>query len=489
MIFRKSYYFCGLAHKAAIFRKESERKMNLKKMFAAQDMTVGPPWRRIVEFAIPMLVGNLAQQLYSTVDTIVVGKYVGDNALSAVGSAGPILNLMLALFVGIATGTGIVVSQYYGAKDRENLAKSIGNCLTLAGIASIVIMIIGPLAARPLLELLRTPASIIDWCKNYLTIFFLGAAGFTFYNILAGILRGMGDSLSALAFLLLATILNIFLDIWFVAGFNMGVPGVSLATVIAQFLSAIACFFKLIRMKDVFTLKFSDLKLTKDHAMRIIKLGIPSGITQAIFSVSMLVVQKLTNSLGEMVIACNVIVMRVDGFAMMPNMTFGNSMGVYAGQNVGAGKLDRVTKGTKQGMMLAVCTSAVITVILLFFGKYLMVLFTDTEELIALAVKMLRILAFGYICVSVTQVLGGTMRGAGDTVTPMWIGLITTVAMRIPLAYSLAYLTRSPEFPNGRPEALFGSMLITWVLGMIIHYVVFRIGPWKKRLPKEFLNK
>ena len=169
--------------------------MNLNKLFAAQDMTVGPPWRRITEFAVPMLIGNLAQQLYSTVDTIVVGKYVGDLALSAVGSAGPILNLMLALFVGVSTGAGIVVSQYYGAKDRENLAKAIGNCLTLSLIASIVTMIVGPLATRPLLELLGTPESIIDWCQSYLTIFFLGAAGFTFYNILSGILRGMGDSL------------------------------------------------------------------------------------------------------------------------------------------------------------------------------------------------------------------------------------------------------------------------------------------------------
>ena len=459
--------------------------MDLKKMFAAQDMTVGPPWRRITEFAVPMLIGNLAQQLYSTVDTIVVGKYVGDLALSAVGSAGPVLNLLLALFVGVSTGAGIVVSQYYGAKDRENLAKAIGNCLTLSLLASIVTMILGPLVTRPLLELLGTPASIIDWCQSYLTIFFLGAAGFTFYNILSGILRGMGDSLSALAFLLLSTVLNIGLDIWFVAGFHMGVPGVSLATILAQMLSAMFCYVKLIHMKSVFELKRSDLALTKAHAMRIIRLGVPSGITQAIFSVSMLVVQSLTNSLGEMVIACNVIVMRVDGFAMMPNMTFGNALSVYAGQNVGAGKTERVHRGARQGVLLAASTAVVITVVLLFFGKYLMHLFTDTGELIDLSVRMLRILAAGYIAISVSQVLGGIMRGAGDTVSPMWIGLFTTIALRLPLAYGLAYLTRCPEYPNGRPEALFGSLLITWTLGMVIHFVVYRIGPWKKNLPTE----
>lgn len=172
--------------------------MNVRQLFAPRDMTVGPPWKRIMEFAVPMLVGNLAQQLYNTADSIVVGHYVGDNALAAVGSASPILNLLLALFVGIATGAGIVISQNFGAGDREKLSQSIGNCITLAAIASLATMVIGTAVTMPLLRLLDTPASIIDWCGGYLKIFFLGAAGFTFYNILSGILRGMGDSLSAL---------------------------------------------------------------------------------------------------------------------------------------------------------------------------------------------------------------------------------------------------------------------------------------------------
>lgn len=458
-------------------------KMNLNRFFTAQDMTVGKPWKQITQFAVPMLIGNLAQQLYSTVDTIVVGKYVGDNALSAVGSSAPILNLMLALFVGVSTGASIVVSQHYGAKDREALAQSIGNCITLAALASLITMIIGPLLTMPLLRLLNTPESIIYWCRDYLVIFFVGAAGFTFYNILSGILRGLGDSLSALMFLIVATILNIFLDIWFVAKFRMGVAGVSLATVIAQLISAGCCYWKLIRMTDVFRLRGQDLKLNKACALRIIRVGVPSGITQAIFSVSMLVVQTLTNSLGEMVIACNVIVMRVDGFAMMPNMTFGNAMSVYAGQNVGAGKLKRVEDGTKQGMLLATATSAVITLLLVFLGHNLMRLFTQTEALIDLSARMLRILAVGYITMAVSQVLGGVMRGAGDTVTPMWLSLISTVVLRLPLAYGMTYLTRAPETPHGKPEALFGSMLITWVLGAVMHYIAFRSGIWKKKLP------
>ena len=459
-----------------------ERKMNLNRLFTAQDMTAGKPWKQITQFAVPMLIGNLAQQLYNTVDTIVVGKYVGDNALSAVGSASPVLNLMLALFVGVATGAGIVVSQHYGAKNREALAQSIGNCITLAALASVITMVIGPLLTMPLLRLLKTPESILYWCRDYLAIFFLGAAGFTFYNILSGILRGLGDSLSALTFLIVATILNIFLDIWFVAGFKLGVAGVSLATVAAQIISAICCYCRLVRMTDVFRLKREHLRLTRDCTMRIIQVGIPSGITQAIFSVSMLVVQTLTNSLGEMVIACNVVVMRVDGFAMMPNMTFGNAMSVYAGQNVGAGKLKRVEEGTRQGMLLAVGTSAVITLLLVLFGHNLMRLFTQTEALIDLSARMLRILAAGYIAMAVSQVLGGVMRGAGDTVTPMWLSMISTVLLRLPLAYGLAALTRCEPYPNGRPEALFGSMLITWVLGAVMHFIAYRSGIWKKKI-------
>ena len=455
--------------------------MRLKELFSARDMTEGAPWKRIAEFAVPMLIGNLAQQLYNTVDSIVVGKYVGDNALAAVGTSMPIINLLLALFVGLSTGAGIVISQYYGAENRDGLSRSIGNCITLSAIASIFVMVVGTLLARPLLNLLGTPASIIDWCAEYLIIFFLGAAGFTFYNILSGILRGMGDSFSALAFLLVATVLNIVLDIWFVAGFGMGVPGVALATIIAQFISAILCFIKLLKMRDVFDMTWGNLRLQKDITMRIINLGIPSGLTQGIMSIAMLVVQSLTNSMGEMVMACNVMIMRVDGFAMMPNMTFGQAMSVYTGQNVGANRMDRVDRGLKQGLAMAVGTSAVITVILLFFGHFLFDLFTDTPALMDLAVRMMRILAFGYLCIAVTQVLGGIMRGAGDTVTPMWITLITTVLLRIPVAYGLAYLTRSPDFVNGHPAALFTSLLVSWSMGALISYIVFRRGAWRKR--------
>lgn len=453
----------------------------IKELFSPKDLTEGPPWRRIVEFAIPMLIGNIAQQFYNTADSIIVGKYIGDNALAAVGSAGPILNLLLVLFVGISVGAGIMVSQYFGAKDRENLSYTIGTCITLTGISSIIIMILGPIVTRPFLSLLNTPTSIIDWSTNYLIIFFVGVAGFAYYNILAGVLRGLGDSFSALIFLLIATILNVILDIWFVAGLNMGVPGVALATILAQTISAILCLIKLLKMKEDFDLNWKVLKLNKEHSKQIIKLGLPSGLTQAIFSFAMIIVQSLTNSFGEMVIAANVIIMRVDGFAMMPNFSFGSAMTTYTGQNVGAQKYDRIEEGTKAGTIIALGVSTTITILLLIFGRYLMAVFTNTQELIDLSVHMMRILALGYIAMAITQSLSGVMRGAGDTITPMWISLVITICIRVPVAYSIAYFTRSPQYPNGRPESIFISLLLSWTMGAIINIIFYRKGNWRKK--------
>ena len=456
--------------------------MSLKALFSAKDMTQGRPWKRILEFSVPMLLGNLAQQLYNTADSIIVGHYVGDNALSAVGSAMPILNLLLALFVGIATGAGIVVSQSFGAKDRDGLTKAIGNCIVLSAIASVVIMIVGPLVTMPLLTLLKTPESIIGWCADYLIIYFLGIAGFFYYNMLSGILRGLGDSVSALGFLLVAAALNVVLDIFFVGTLGMGVPGVSLATVISQGISAVLCLIKLLKMRNLFDLNLKTIRLNPAVAGRILRIGVPSGVTQAIMACSGMVVMNLTNTMGEMIIACNVIVMRVDGFAMMPNFTFGQAMSVYTGQNVGAGKFSRVTDGVKQGGLIALLFSATVTLILLLGGHFLFGFFTKTPALIDLATRMIRIMAVGYICIAVTQVLGGVMRGAGDTVSPMWISILSNIFIRVPLAYILASLTANEMFPHGQPIALFGSLVISWILGMVMSVVVFSIGRWKKKM-------
>jgi putative MATE family efflux protein len=457
-------------------------KLNL----GAVDLTVGTPWKRILRFTLPMLVGNIAQQFYSTVDTIVVGRYAsnGDYAIAAVGSALPILNMMLVLFIGISAGASVMVAQYFGAKNRKALSITVGNCITATLIATVALIAVLSPFIRQILVILNTPQNILQWCYEYLMISLIGIAGMAFYNILSGILRGLGDSISALVYLLVATAINIVLDIYFVAVLKMDVAGVALATVIAQLISSILCLIKLSRMKEHFDFKAKYLKPSGEYIKTLVKLGLPSGLTQAIISSAMIIVQSLTNQFGEQFIAANVIIMRVDGFAMMPNFSFGMGLTTYAGQNVGAGLYDRVTKGAKQGTLMAVGCSTIITGIILLFGRHLMGVFTETEELVTLAANLMMILAVGYIAMAVTQSLSGIMRGAGDTMTPMWISLITTVAARVPLAYGISYLTATEALPNGRKECIQISLLCSWILGAVLTTIFYAHGKWKDKAIK-----
>ena len=458
---------------------------NLKKMFGVQDMTTGKPLYNLAAFSIPLLIGNIAQQLYNTVDSIIVGKCVGDTALAAVGTSMPILNLLLLLFMGISTGAGIMVSQYFGAKRTEDLNQTIGTCLTLTLIARVIIMIVGPIITPPLMSLLNTPPEVYEMAVDYLTIIFLGIIGTGYYNIVSGILRGMGDSVSPLIFLVVAAVLNIFLDLWFVAGLGMTADGVALATVIAQLVSAVLCILKLMKMKGSITINRKTLKPDREMTRSIIRLGLPSGLTQAIFSMAAIVVQSLTNSFGTNVIACSNVVMRVDGFAMMPNFTFGMAMTTYVGQNIGAKLMKRVDEGVKVGLIAGVAISVVLVSAILIFGEGLLRMFTTTEEVIQLGVRMLRILALGYIAMAVTQSLSGVMRGAGDTMTPMWISIITTVIIRMPLAYLWAALTKTEALPTGSPDSIFCSLLISWVLGAVFTFFAFRKGAWRNKALKD----
>lgn len=455
----------------------------IRGMFTPRDMTEGTPWKRIAEFAFPMLVGNFAQQLYNTVDAVVVGRSKGYEALAAVGNAGPILNLLLALFVGISTGAGILVSQYYGAKNREKLERTIGSFITVTAIASVFVMIVGPMITGPLLVLVGTLPEMFDACKAYLDIFFYGIAGVFFYNVFAGILRGLGDSFSALMFLFACAFLNVIGDLLLVE--KMGVAGVALATAISQAISAVLCLIKLMGMKDVFTLSCDTLKPRKEYIVSVVRLGIPSGITQAIMSCSGMIVQSLINSFNDaMFVACNVMIMRVDGYAMLPNFSFGQALGTYAGQNVGAGKIDRVKQGAKQGIIMALATALVLVPVIVLCGPWLMELFTpDSPELVKKAMSMLYMLAPGYIAVGVTQCLQGVMRGAGDTMTPMWISFGTTILLRIPLAYAMVALAKSAGAEIFTQQSMvFTSMLICWFVGLAITALCYVKGGWKKKI-------
>jgi len=303
------------------------------------------------------------------------------------------------------------------------------------------------------------------------------------YNIISGILRGLGDSMMPLLFLVIACVLNIFLDLAFVS--KMGVAGVALATIIAQGVSACLCLWRLCHIRHICDVEMKHiLHPDKPLMIKIGALGLPSGITQAIFSMSAIIVQSLTNTLGDAMVAANTAIMRVDGFAMMPNFTFGTAATTYIGQNVGAGKGERLKPGIKAMLMLGLISSSVMVAAILLFGNVIIGWFTTTELTIQLGVQGLQTLAFGYICFSVTQVLQGTMRGAGETQVPMYISIIGTVILRMPLAYLLAYLTRNEQWPNGQPIALFGSLLISWVLSMLMTVISYRMKFWRKKLGK-----
>lgn len=468
----------------------------VKALFGAQDMTVGSPMKVIAKFAFPLLIGNFAQQLYSTVDSVVVGKYCtvarngynGVDALSAVGVSSPIINLLLVLFIAVSTGAGILVAQYFGAKDKKRLSTCVGTSVTLIVIAALIIMAVGLPLSRPLLELINTPALYLDLAAAYLQITFLGILGVAFYNIISGILRGLGDSFYPLVFLLVSAGLNIGLDLWFVAGLGWGVQGVAWATIISQTVSAILCIIRLTRMGDVVELSRATLVPKLDTGKLILKLGLPSGVTQGILSLSMLMVQSLANQMGDFVPAVNVAIMRVDGFAVLPAFTFGLAISSYIGQNLGAGRQDRLKPGERATLTLALGVSAAIVLALVLFGRNLIEFFINEEttdpavyqSVVELGGRGLRVLAVGYLAMAIIQVYGGILRAAGDTMSTMLISLIATVVLRVPLAYAIAWFDRSDAWPNGHPDAIFFSLLGSWLLNALLTYLRYRQGKWKQ---------
>ena len=457
----------------------------LKSMFGAQDMTSGKIMDCLIKFSVPLLIGNVAQQLYNTVDSIVVGQYIGDTALAAVGTAGPVLNLMLVLLMGISTGASILTSQFFGAKDRAQLSSVVGSAIFLTVSSCIVMMVIGYFASPWLISLVAPPDDVAIGATAYLQVIFLGMVGCGMYNILSGVLRGMGDSTNPLIYLIIACLLNVVLDLLFVASFNMGVAGVAWATIIAQAVSGVLCLLRLIRMRDTIDINAKTLRPHRQLTMKLGSLGLPAGITQMIFSLSTIIVQSLTNSMGTAMIAANVAIMRVDGFAMMPNFTFGTAATTFVGQNIGARKADRIHRGIKDMLKLALGTSGILVACILLFGYQLIGLFTTTPDVIALGERGLRWLALGYLAFSVSQVLQGMMRGAGETAIPMWISIITTVVLRMPLAYLLAALTKSADWPNGHPDAIFGSLLVAWIMGMVFSVITYKLGWWRRKLPED----
>ena len=452
-----------------------------KALFGAQDMTVGNPSKALLKFALPMLIGNIAQLLYSTVDSVIVGKYVGDLALGAIGVSGPIVNMFLILFMAVGTGVTVMVSQYFGAREYDKLGTSIGNSITLILISVVIITGAGIPLAAPLLRVTNTTADIFDMAHIYLVIMFVGAFGNGFYNIISGVLRGLGEAVFPLLVLLATTVINIALDLIFVCVLELGVAGAAWATIIAQTVSAIACLVKLFMMKDIVKINRKMLRPVAFYTRKIIVLGLPSGVAQGILFVSILFVQSLINSMGSMVVATTTTVMRVDSFAMLPCQTFSMAASTFTGQNMGANRMDRVRQGTKAVVTMSLIASVALVTLLLIFGKFALGWFTDTAAVIELGYRMICIMSVAYVVMAFMQCYSGVMRGAGDTMAAMWITICINVIVRIPTAYILAHFTKSAEWPTGSPDAIYGSMVIAWIVGAIITIAYYSTGRWKKK--------
>ena len=445
-----------------------------KDKFSAIDMTQGKPWNKLILFTVPLLIGNLFQQMYSTADAIILGRYVGDEALAAVGSSMPIFFLIMVLLMGISIGAGIMVSQYHGAKKHDELSYTVGNSLTVITVLAILMMAFDPLGTRPLFDLFNTPPEIIDDSIMYMNILLRGVIGMAYFNILSAILRGLGDAFSPLIYLAISCVLNILLNYLFIVGFGWGIPSVAIGTVIAQSFSAVLCFRRLLKMTKSFEMGYRFLLPKKEYIVKLLKLGVPTGASQAIIAVAAMIVQPLVNSFGSSIIAANFIVMRIDGFVMMPIFSFSHAMTVYAGQNMGAGKKERISQGAKQGALMAICTAVVLVAGILLFARIIAGSFTETQEVVDLSARMLWILAPGHIALSVAMVLWGTIRGSGDAMSPLWAALINTMVIRVPAAYLFVHLL-------GRPEGIMYGLLTSWSVNMLLSITVYNIGKWRTK--------
>ncbi len=404
------------------------------------NLTEGPVLKKLLMFAVPTIAGNLIMQLYNVVDSIVVGNYVGTKALAAVGSSFPIMMLFNALFMGVSMGGQIVISQTYGAKNIPMLQTVVNTAISIAFMIGAAITAIGAPLVKPLLNLLGTPADILDNASTYLLIIFLGTLGNIFYNLVGGAMRGMGDSRWPLIALIISSLTNVVLDIVFVANLGMGVAGVAWATLISHFLSGLVLLFHFQKGNGGYPVKIQWkqlLKPSREAASRIFALGMPSALQSMAQSLGSVVIQTFANTFGSDYIAANTIVMKADGFAMMPMFGIGMACTSFVGQNIGAGKKDRAKKGIHAGIACAVTIAVFVGVVLYFTGKYIMMAFGADGQVLYMGVSGIHFLAFCYMFMGIDHTIGGSMRGAGAAIAPA-ITAISSNLFRIPLAYFLA---------------------------------------------------
>lgn len=439
------------------------------------DLIKGSIYKSILWFSIPLLVGNLFQQLYNTVDSYVVGNYVNSNALAAVGASTPVINMLVGFFMGLATGAGVVISQYFGAGRIKKMQRAVHSSLALTGILCIAFTVIGLICTHPLLNAIGVPKEVLPHSSLYLMIYFSGISFGLIYNMGSGILRAIGDSRRPLVYLVVASVVNIALDFLFVCVFGWGIAGVGVATVIAQAISASMVMYQLIHTNEDYRVRVKEISFDRHIVRKIIQVGFPAAFQQSLTSFSNVIVQSYINSFGAAAMAGYSSTIRIDGFLQLPLQSFNMAITTFVGQNMGAKQYNRVRKGIKSAWLM--CSIIILSgsIIMWLFGSQLVGIFTNDKEVIEAGVTMIKVFAPFYIILPVVQILNGALRGAGLSKVPMYFMVGSFVILRqiylmiaVPLTHNLAFV--------------FAGWPITWATCAIGLFIYYRKANW---LPKE----
>lgn len=440
-----------------------------------KNMTTGRPMKLILGFAVPLLIGSIFQQVYNFVDVIVVGRYLGEEALAGVGSTGNLTFFLLALIMGLCNGAGIIVAQCVGAEDYGRMRKAVTAIIWIAGILTAIVAVIGICANHFFLTMLSVPENVIGYSEAYLRIIYLFVAGSVAYNGCSAILRSFGDSRTPLYGLIAGSVLNVILDLVLVLVFEMGVEGVAIATGVAQHVSALVCLAYLIRKREKFGLNGLELKPDREMILLIFKTGVPTAFQSCLISLGGMSVQRLINSFGASVMAAYAAAGRIDSIAIQVIVSLGTALSVFTGQNIGQKRYDRIKAGLKDTLVMSVIASIVIACVAFFFGRNLMTLFLgegDSPEAIRIGAEYLSIMGVAYLICGIMQSYQNVIRGAGDVNTCMVAGM-TELAGRIFFAYLLA--------PMIGVTGIWIATPLSWGCGCVVPVVRYYTGKWKAK--------
>jgi putative MATE family efflux protein len=438
-----------------------------------KDLTQGNEAKLIFSFTMPMLIGNVFQQSYSVVDSMIVGRILGKTALAAVGASFPILFLVVALLIGVTIGFSVLISQYFGAKDMAGVRRTVDTAYVLIFFGSIIMTAAGLLLTGPILRMISTPAEIMPQAALFLRILFSGMVFMFGYNAISAILRGLGDSKTPLYFIMFSTALNAFLVMFFVMVCHWGIAGSAFATVLATASSFIAGIVYLRRHHEMLRPRLHGLEFDWAIFKKSLAIGLPAGIQQMLVAMGMMAVTRIVNGFGTDAIAAFTAAGRMDTFAVMPAMNLSAAISTFTGQNIGAGKMERVHNGLKVSMAMGTVISLATSAVMLLFGRQLMGFFTPDEAVIAIGWHYLAIVGGFYMVFSAMFVMGGVLRGAGDTLVPMLFSVLSLWLIRIPIA---AWLSKSMG-----TDGIWWSSPVSWMVGLALTVIYYRAGRWKNR--------